>query len=93
MGKGEPKAEILARLKRIEGQIRGLQRMVEKGDSCPDIMTQVAAVTSAIKKVAAMVIHAYMEECIEMSKKENGEKMGTNLKEFRKAISRYIDWS
>ncbi len=93
MNNEETKQGILARLKRIEGQIRGLQRMVEKGDSCLDIMTQVAAVNSAIKKVAAMVMHTYIEECIEKSQKESGEKRKANLKEFRQAISRYIDWS
>lgn len=93
MSREESKEKILARLRRIEGQIRGLQRMLEKGDSCSDIMIQIAAVTSAIKKVAARLIQAYIEECIEKSQKETGEKGRADLKEFRKAISRYIDWS
>lgn len=87
------KEAIMARLRRIEGQIRGLQKMVSKGDSCADVMMQVAAVISAIKKVAAMIIHEYMEECLEKLPQEKREKRGTSLKEFRQAISRYLDWS
>jgi DNA-binding FrmR family transcriptional regulator len=93
MNNAKPKDEILTRLKRIEGQIRGLQKMVEKGDSCADIMVQVAAVTSAIKRVAAIIIHTYLEECLEKIPKEGGGQRKANLQELRKAISRYIDWS
>lgn len=93
MNKERPREEILARLRRIEGQIQGLQKMVTKRESCADIMIQLAAVTSAIKRVGAIVIQDYMEECLEKSQKETRGKKGTNLKELSKAIARYIDWS
>jgi DNA-binding FrmR family transcriptional regulator len=87
------KKEILLRLKRIEGQVRGLQRMVEEEIPCPDILTQVAAATAAIKKVGTVIIQTYMEECLEKTLKEpQAQKEGT-LKDFQKAISRYIDWT
>ena len=83
----------MLRLRRVEGQIRGLQRMVEEGVSCPDILTQVAAVTSAIKRVGTVIVQTYMEECLEKTHKEYGSKRGETLKDFQKAMSRYIDWA
>jgi DNA-binding FrmR family transcriptional regulator len=85
--------EILLRLKRIEGQIRGIQRMVEEGVSCPEILTQILAATAAIKKVSAIIVQTYMEECLEKAKKERGYKQKESLRDFQKAISRYIDWA
>lgn len=87
-----PKKEVLMRLKRIEGQIRGLQRMVEEDVPCPDILTQVAAVTAAIKKVGAVIVQTYMTECLEKTE-EAGSRRADRLKDFHKAISRYIDWA
>jgi DNA-binding FrmR family transcriptional regulator len=87
------KKDVLLRLRRIEGQLRGLQRMVEEGNSCADILTQVAAVTAAIKKVGMVVVKTYMEECLEKTQKDTGAKQGEVLKDFQKAISRYIDWA
>lgn len=91
-GKREKK-DVLLRLKRIEGQIRGLERMVEEEVPCPDILTQVAAVTSAIKKVGTVIVQTYMEECLEKTRKESGSKRGETVKDFQKAMSRYIDWA
>ena len=93
METGRPKKEVLLRLRRIEGQLRGLQRMVEEGAACPDILTQVAAVTAAIKKVGTAIIRTYMEECLEESRKEPVLKQRETLKDFQTAISRYIDWA
>jgi len=87
------KKDVLLRLRRIEGQIRGLQRMVEEGSSCADILTQVAAVTAAIKKVGTVVVKTYMEECLDKSQKLPGVKRGETFKDFQKAVSRYIDWA
>jgi len=87
------KKEVMLRLKRIEGQIRGLQRMVEEGAPCPEILTQVAAATAALKKAGTVIIHTYMEECLEKTQKERGSKQGETLKDFQKAMSHYIDWA
>jgi len=93
MEQERPKRDILARLKRIEGQIRGLQRMVEEGAACQDILMQSAAATAAIKKVGAIIIQTHLEECLEKTSKEPGMKRGESLKEFQAAMSRYIDWA
>ena len=87
------KKDVLMRLRRIEGQLRGIQRMVEESAPCPEILTQVAAATAALKKVGTVIIQTYMEECLEKTQKEHGSKQGETLKDFQKAMSRYIDWA
>ena len=87
------KKEITLRLKRIEGQVRGLQKMVDEGASCADILTQVAAVTGAIKRVGRAVVQTYMEECLKKSQEEPGMREPRAMKDLQKAISRYIDWA
>jgi DNA-binding FrmR family transcriptional regulator len=87
------KKEVLLRLRRIEGQIRGLQRMVEEGVPCTDVLTQVAAATAAMKKVGTVIVKTYMEECLDKTQKRAGVKREDALKDFQKAVSRYIDWA
>lgn len=81
--------KISNRLRRIEGQIRGIQRLIEEEAPCIDILTQVSAVTSAMKKTGGAIISNYMKTCIEESA-DNPEKLH---KDFRAALSRFIDLS
>lgn len=60
----ENKDDVLTRLRRIEGQIRGLQRMVEEDQYCIDILTQVTAATSALKKVAVGLLEDHLRHCV-----------------------------
>ena len=90
---GEQRKDVLLRLRRIEGQIRGLQKMVEEEVACADILTQVAAVTAAVKKVGTVVVKAYMEECLDKTQGRAGVRKTETLKDFQKAVSRYIDWA
>ena len=92
-GMDEETKDILLRLRRIEGQIRGLQRMVEEEVACADILTQVAAVTAAVKKVGAVVLKAYMGECLDKTQRAPSARRMETLRNFQKAISRYIDWA
>jgi DNA-binding FrmR family transcriptional regulator len=87
------KKEVLLRLRRIEGQIRGLQRMVEESVPCADVLTQVAAATAALKKVGTVVVKTYMEECLDKTQKKSGVGREGALKDFQRAVSRYIDWA
>jgi DNA-binding FrmR family transcriptional regulator len=87
------KKDILLRLRRIEGQLRGLQRMVEGEVPCADILTQVAAVTAAIKKVGMVVVKTYMEDCLGKTQRGPTAKKGESIEDFQKAVSRYIDWA
>ena len=81
--------KILNRLRRIEGQIRGLQRLVENGAPCVEIITQISAVTSAMKKTGSAIISNNMKICLDEAT-ENPEKARND---FQAALSRYIDLS
>jgi DNA-binding FrmR family transcriptional regulator len=93
MEMGRQKKDVLMRLRRIEGQVRGIQRMVEDGVSCPEILTQVAAATAALKKASMTIIQTYMEECLSKSKQDHSKKREDAMRDFQKAIARYIDWA
>ncbi len=83
------KQKIVNRLRRIEGQIRGLQRLIEDGAPCVDVLTQVSAVTSAMKKTGAAIISANMRTCLDESATGRGEARD----DFQRALARYIDLS
>jgi CsoR family transcriptional regulator, copper-sensing transcriptional repressor len=91
--KSESKSNVLMRLRRIEGQIRGLQRMVEAEAPWSEILTQVGAVTAAVKKVGTAIIHTHMEECLEKTLSKGGDRQREILRDFQKAMARYIDWA
>ena len=63
-GYSEDKAAILARLKRVEGQVRGLQRMVDDDTYCIDVLTQVSAATKALQSVAIQLIDDHLRHCV-----------------------------
>jgi CsoR family transcriptional regulator, copper-sensing transcriptional repressor len=84
---------VTLRLKKIEGQVRGLQKMVENGAPCADILTQVAAVTAAMKKVGTVAVQTYMEECLDKDQNGFGMKKTEALRNLQKAISQYINWA
>lgn len=63
-GYGEDKAAVLARLRRIEGQVRGLQRMVESDTYCIDVLTQVSAATRALQSVAVKLMDEHLRHCV-----------------------------
>lgn len=58
------KQALLSRLRRVEGQIRGLQRMVEEDTYCTDVLTQIAAATRALQAVALGLLHAHLNRCV-----------------------------
>ena len=60
----QEKARYLARLKRIEGQVRGIQRMIDEDKYCIDILTQVSAVNSALKGVGLQLLDDHMRHCV-----------------------------
>jgi DNA-binding FrmR family transcriptional regulator len=60
----ENKEDVLGRLRRIEGQVRGLQRMVEGDEYCIDILTQITAASKALKKVAVGLLDDHIRHCV-----------------------------
>jgi CsoR family transcriptional regulator, copper-sensing transcriptional repressor len=63
-GYHDDKTAVLARLKRIEGQVRGLQRMVENDTYCIDVLTQVSAATRALQSVAVQLVDDHLRHCV-----------------------------
>jgi DNA-binding FrmR family transcriptional regulator len=63
-GYRDDKAAIQARLKRIEGQVRGLQRMVDEDTYCIDVLTQVSAATKALQSVAVQLMNDHLSHCV-----------------------------
>jgi CsoR family transcriptional regulator, copper-sensing transcriptional repressor len=82
----EDKADVLARLRRIEGQIRGLQRMVDNDDYCIDILTQITAASNALKKVAIGLLDDHIRHCV-AHETEDGKDM---VREATMAIERLV---
>ena len=62
--KDEATADILNRLKSIEGHVRGVHRMIEEGDYCMDIVNQILAVQHALRKVNGMVLDRHLHTCV-----------------------------
>jgi DNA-binding FrmR family transcriptional regulator len=93
MGKytgGEKKADNLARLRRIEGQIRGLQRMVEADTYCIDVLTQVSAATKALQSFALELLSEHMSTCVVEAAAKGGEEANVKVKEASDAIARLV---
>ncbi len=76
------------RLRRIEGQVRGLQRMVDEDAYCIDILTQVAAVQTALEQVAVNVLDGHVRHCVADAVAENGES-DEKLDELMAAVRRF----
>jgi CsoR family transcriptional regulator, copper-sensing transcriptional repressor len=83
----DERRKILGRLRRIEGQVRGLQRMIEMKAPCVDVLTQVSAVTAAMKKTGNAIIRANMTRCMT----EAAGDAGKGMEDFQTALTRYID--
>ncbi|MEW6141873.1 MAG: metal-sensitive transcriptional regulator [Chloroflexota bacterium] len=71
-----PRKDIIARLKKIEGQVRGIQGMVAEERECPDILIQLAAARSAIHSVAGLVLRNYTAICLDRGDRT---QIGTDL--------------
>ena len=79
--------DIINRLKRIEGQVKGIQGMVEKNVCCDDILIQVSAIRSAINKVGGLLIESYANNCLEL---DENSKEYENVKKLIKNINTFI---
>ena len=84
------KDDYLKRLRRIEGQARGLQRMVEEEQYCIDILTQVAAMTKALQSVSLSLLEEHLAHCVLEAAKQGGPEAAEKLKEASDAIARLV---
>jgi DNA-binding FrmR family transcriptional regulator len=89
-GYSQNKDDYLTRLRRIEGQVRGLQRMVEEDKYCIDILTQVSAVTRALQSVALGLLDEHMGHCVTQAVAEGGDTATAKIREASDAIARLV---
>jgi CsoR family transcriptional regulator, copper-sensing transcriptional repressor len=89
-GYAQNKDSYLKRLRRIEGQIRGLQRMVEDDTYCIDILTQVAAATKALQAVAIGLLEEHLSHCVTQAVAEGGDAATAKVREASDAIARLV---
>lgn len=82
--------DSLARLRRIEGQVRGLQRMVASDAYCIDVLTQVSAATKALQSFALELLHDHMATCVVTAAAEGGDEAAIKVKEASDAIARLV---
>jgi DNA-binding FrmR family transcriptional regulator len=84
------KDQYLKRLRRIEGQVRGLQRMVEDDKYCIDVLTQVSAATKALQAVALGLLEDHMSHCVADAAAQGGEAADVKIREASEAIARLV---
>jgi CsoR family transcriptional regulator, copper-sensing transcriptional repressor len=84
------KDSYLRRLRRIEGQVRGLQRMIEEDKYCIDILTQVAAATKALQSVALGLLEEHLSHCVAQAVAEGGDAADAKVREASDAIARLV---
>jgi DNA-binding FrmR family transcriptional regulator len=89
-GYSDDKVAILKRLKRVEGQVRGLSRMVEDDTYCIDVLTQVSATTKALEAVAIKLLDEHLMHCVMDAAKAGGEGADIKVKEASEAIARLV---
>jgi CsoR family transcriptional regulator, copper-sensing transcriptional repressor len=84
------KADHLKRLRRIEGQVRGLQRMVEEDKYCIDILTQVSAATKALQAFSLELLDQHLQGCVLEAAARGGDEADEKVKEASAAIARLV---
>ena len=89
-GYGPHRDELLKRLRRAEGQVRGIHGMVERDEYCIDIITQVAAATKALERVALALLDDHLGHCVAEAATQGGEVSEAKLKEASDAIARLV---
>jgi DNA-binding FrmR family transcriptional regulator len=87
----ETKEDMLKRLRRIEGQVKGIQKMIEEDKYCIDILTQVAAVRAAISKVGSLMLEKHSMTCIQNA--VSNEDKERSLAELARAMQSFMKFS
>jgi DNA-binding FrmR family transcriptional regulator len=89
-GYSEGKDAVLKRLRRVEGQVRGLQRMVEDDAYCIDVLTQVSASTKALQAVALQLLEDHLGHCVAHAIESGGPEADEKVREASAAIARLV---
>ncbi|HEY8589133.1 MAG TPA: metal-sensitive transcriptional regulator [Naasia sp.] len=86
----DDKDDLLKRLRRAEGQVRGIARMVEDDTYCIDVLTQISAATKALERVALSLLDDHLSHCVAEAAAEGGEVAQTKIREASDAIARLV---
>jgi len=90
-GYHDDKRQVLARLKRIEGQVRGLQRLVDEDTYCIDVLTHLSAVTKALQSVGIGLLEEHVSHCVLHAAQEGDEEEArAKIVEATRAIERLV---
>ena len=89
-GYTDHKEEVQKRLRRIEGQVRGLQRMVDEDKYCIDVLTQISAAHNALRSVALNLLDEHLNHCVTRAVAEGGDDASDKLAEASAAIARLV---
>lgn len=84
------KEDYLRRLRRVEGQVRGLQRMIERDEYCIDVLTQVSAATKALQSVALGLLDEHLSHCVAEAIAEGGQTAEAKVREASDAVARLV---
>ncbi|AKV56184.1 copper-sensing transcriptional repressor CsoR [Bifidobacterium actinocoloniiforme DSM 22766] len=84
------KQRVITRLRRIEGQVRAIESMVESDTYCIDVLTQIAASTSALKSVALNILDDHMNHCVREAAQKGGDEADGKMQEASDAIARLV---
>ncbi len=88
--KAKDKELLQNRLKRIEGQVRGIQRMVDGQAYCIDVLTQIGSVVSALEKVGTILLKDHVEHCVRESIEKGGLEADEKIEELTAAVERFL---
>ncbi|CAN5228431.1 metal-sensitive transcriptional regulator [soil metagenome] len=89
-GYSDDKIAVLKRLRRIEGQVRGIERLVEGDTYCIDVLTQVAATKRALEAVALKLLEEHLAHCVVDAARRGGDEADIKVKEASAAIARLV---
>jgi CsoR family transcriptional regulator, copper-sensing transcriptional repressor len=89
-GYSQQKDNYAKRLRRIEGQVRGIARMIEEDKYCIDVLTQISAVNSALRSVALNLLDEHLNHCVTRAVAEGGDQAQDKLTEASAAIARLV---
>jgi len=84
------KDAYLKRLRRVEGQVRGLQRMVENDEYCIDVLTQISAATKALQAVSLGLMDEHLRHCVAAAVADGGKDAEEKVREASEAIARLV---
>jgi CsoR family transcriptional regulator, copper-sensing transcriptional repressor len=89
-GYADSKDDQLKRLRRIEGQVRGLHRMIESDTYCIDVLTQVSAATKALESFALVLLDEHLAHCVAAAIEAGGDEARLKIREASDAIARLV---